>query len=348
MRNIGVGIIGYGLAGSVFHAPLVSSIEGFTLRTIVSSNPDKVKADYPTVAVVPTLDELLADPAIELVVIAAPNTAHFPLAKQALLANRHVVVDKPFTNTVQEADELIQLAAQKSLLLSVFQSRRWDNDFLTLKACIQGGLLGDIYSYEAHYDRYRPQVRPRWREKDLPGSGMLYDLGAHLIDQALALFGSPQTIFADLQAQRPGSEVVDYFHLLFGYASGLRVILHSGSIVRKPGPHFLLHGTKGSFTKYGLDSQEDALRSGIRPGQPGWGLDKAEFFGEFTLDNDGLALTGKIETLPGCYEAYYQQLFLAINEGQALPVRAEEARQTINIIEKAMQSSQEKRVIPLV
>jgi len=344
LQKVGVGIVGYGLAGAVFHAPLVSSVDGFELQKIVSSNAAKIKADYPNVEVVTSVDELLADSTLELVVIAAPNTAHYPIAKQALLAGKHVVVDKPFTNTSQEADELIQLAVETNRLLSVFQSRRWDNDFLTIKDCIKSGLLGEIYSYEAHYDRFRPEVRNRWREQALPGSGMLYDLGSHLIDQALHLFGLPQTIFADLQKQRPGSDVIDYFHLLLGY-DRLRVVLHSGSVVRKPGPHFQIHGSQGSFIKYGLDSQEDTLKAGGRPGDAGWGADKAELWAEITTDMAGLTFTGKIETLPGAYENYYSQLLKAIREGQPLPVQAHEARATIKVIEKAMQSSQEKREV---
>ena len=342
--KIQVGLVGYGMAGTVFHAPLISSVADLELKKIVSSNPAKVIADYPDAKVVSSLDELLDDPAIELVVVAAPNTVHFSSAKQALEAGKHVVVDKPFTNSTQDAEELIALAAKQNRLVSVFQNRRWDNDFLTLKNSIQSGLLGEIYSYEAHYDRFRPNVQHRWREQDLPGSGMLYDLGAHLIDQALHLFGTPKTVLADLQKQRSGSEVVDYFHILLDYGK-LRVILHSSCIVRQPGPHFQLHGDRGSFIKYGLDSQEDLLKAGGRPGDAGWGADKPEFYGEITFDNSGLTVKGKVETLAGTYEEYYRQLAKAIREGQPLPVTATEARNTIKVIELAKQSSEQRKAV---
>ncbi|HEX2915025.1 MAG TPA: oxidoreductase [Chloroflexia bacterium] len=344
MREVTVGVVGYGLSGAVFHAPLITSVDGYRLKTIVSSNPAKVTADYPEVQVAPTVEDLLADPEIELVVIGAPNSAHFPVARQSLLAGKHVVVDKPFTNTTQEAEELIQLAEQNDRLLSVFQNRRWDNDFLTVKACLKSGLLGELYSYESHYDRFRLEVRNRWREIDLPGSGMLFDLGAHLIDQALHLFGTPESIYADLHKQRPGSKVIDYFHLLLDYGR-LRVILHSGMVIKSPGPRYQLHGTKGSFIKYGLDSQEDALKAGMRPGDAGWGADKPEFYGELTTEVEGATLTGKMETLPGSYESYYIEVLKAIREGAPLPVRAEEGLNTIKVIEKALQSSQEKREV---
>ncbi len=344
MKPVTVGIVGYGLSGAVFHAPLISSIGGFKLKKIVSSKPSEVKASYPSVEVVSTTSELMADPEIGLVVIGAPNSTHFPVAKEALMAGKHVVVDKPFTNTSREAGELVELAGEKGLLLSVFQNRRWDNDFLTIKSCLKSGLLGEVLSYEAHYDRFRPEVKPRWRDRDLPGSGMLFDLGSHLIDQAIHLFGLPETIYADLQKQRPGSETIDYFHLLLGFGK-FRVILHSGSIIKKPGPRFLIHGTKGSFLKYGLDSQEDALRNGSSPGDHGWGLDKPEDFGELTWEVEGLNLTSRVETLPGSYQSYYLQLLAAITEGAPLPVTAREGQETIRLIELALESSAQKREI---
>lgn len=345
MQNIGVGIIGYGLAGQVFHAPLIHAVQGYDIRKIVtSSNREKALADFPDAQIVASADEVMHDPEIQLVVVATPNTSHLPLAKQALAAGKHVVVDKPFTNTAQEADELIALAKEKNQLLSVFQNRRWDNDFLTLQACLKSGILGEIYTYEAHYDRFRPDVNHKWREQDLPGSGMLYDLGAHLIDQALFLFGPPQTIYADLLKQRPDSDVIDYFHLLLNYDK-LRVILHSGIIVKTPGPRFQVHGTKGSFIKYGLDSQEATLKVGGRPGDSGWGADKPEFYAEVTTEINNLTLTSRMETLPGSYQSYYALLLAAIRDQQPLPVAAEAGRDVIKVIEVAMQSSQEKREI---
>ncbi|VBB07023.1 Hypothetical protein LUCI_2267 [Lucifera butyrica] len=344
MKKVKIGIIGYGLSGSVFHAPLISTVEGLDLVAVVSSQPEKVRQDFPAVDVVPFVEALLARPDIDLVVVSTPNTTHFSFAKQALEANKHVIVEKPFVTHFQEADELISLAEKQNRLLSVYQNRRWDNDFLTLKQCIREGLLGDIFSYESHYDRFRPQVSGKWRDQALPGSGMLFDLGSHLIDQALHLFGLPCTVFADIQAQRPGAQADDYFHIILGY-DRLRVILHSSCLVRKPGPHFQVHGNKGSFIKYGLDPQEGSLAGGIRPGAPDWGRDPADLYGQLTIGT-GLDITAPVETLPGSYQSYYQAVYQAITAGSPLPVTAREARNTIKIIETAQESSKTGKIIP--
>lgn len=342
--TINVGLVGYGLAGSVFHAPLISSVRGLTLTSVVSSKIDTILRDYPAVTVLPTLERLLEQPDISLVVIASPNETHYPYAKQALEAGKHVIVDKPFVIQAGQADELIALARRQNVLLSVYQNRRWDNDFLTIRDLVQTGLLGDIITYEAHYDRFRPDIKNRWREQDLPGSGILYDLGAHLVDQALELFGPPETVWASVLAQRTGALVDDYFHLVLGYRQR-QVILHSGSLVREQGPRFQLHGTKGSFIKYGLDPQEDDLKAGKRPGDPGWGEDRPEDYGDLTIDVNNLSVKGKVKTLPGAYEMFYQGIVEAITQGKPAPVQPEEARNVIRVIECAQQSSKEGRAI---
>ena len=343
---IRVGLVGYGMAGSVFHAPLITSVEGLTLAAVVSSNAAKVQPDYPNVDVVPTLAELLARNDIELVVIATPNGTHYEFARQSLAAGKHVVVDKPFTIHTSEAEELIDLAQSKHVMLSVFQNRRWDNDFLTIRALLETGLLGELSTYEAHYDRFRPVVRNRWREQALPGSGMLYDLGAHLIDQALVLFGTPETVWADVRAQRPGAVTDDYFHIVLTYPQKQTVILHSGSIVRELPPHFQLHGSKGSYIKYGIDSQEDALKAGKRPGASDWGQDDVMQYGTLTIDVGGITIDGKVPTLPGHYETFYQGMVEALTQGKPAPVNPQDARNTIRVIECALQGSKEQRAIP--
>jgi scyllo-inositol 2-dehydrogenase (NADP+) len=310
----------------------------------MSSQPEKVQRDFPTVTVVPTLDRLLAHEEITLVVIATPNDTHYDLAKQALAAGKHVVVDKPFVIHAAQADELIALAHKQQVVLSVFHNRRWANDFLTIRHLLQSGLLGELSTYEAHYDRYRPIVRDRWRERAQPGAGILYDLGSHLIDQALFLFGFPQAVWADVQAQRTGAQADDYFHLVLSYPRQ-RVILHAASLVRAPGPRFQIHGSAGSFIKYGLDSQEDALKAGKRPGDPAWGEDRAEDYGALTMDVGEITVEGKVKTLTGHYEAFYQGIVDAITLGKPAPVSAEEARNTIKVIEGALQSHKEQRTI---
>jgi scyllo-inositol 2-dehydrogenase (NADP+) len=342
--TIQVGLVGYGLSGSVFHAPFLQTVEGLELAAVVSSKPNVVQTDLPGVTVVPSLEELLALSELDLIVITSPNTTHFDFARQALLAGKHVVLEKPFTISTAEANELITVARDCGVLLSAYQNRRWDNDFLTIRRLLESGMLGELVTYEAHFDRYRPAVQNRWREQDLPGSGLLYDLGSHLIDQALVLFGTPKTVFARLQAQREGAQSVDAFHMTLDYGR-LEVILRSGSLVREPGPRYQLHGTKGSFHKYGIDSQEDALREGRRPIGPGWGADREEWHGHLTTEIGGLTVTGRIPTLPGRYQAYYEGITAAIADGSPLPVTAEEARNTIRVIELAMQSDAEGRVV---
>ncbi|MFC4101654.1 oxidoreductase [Paenibacillus xanthanilyticus] len=345
MNKVKVGIVGFGLSGQVFHAPIIQAVDGMEIVKVVSGNPQKVKQQLPHTEVVGTIDELLLDEAIDLVVITSPNQTHYPYAKQALQAGKHVVVEKPFVIHSEEARDLIETASRHKKLLSVYQNRRWDNDFLTLKQTIESGVMGEIAHYEAHFDRYRPQIMDRWREQEGPGSGMLYDLGAHLIDQALHLFGKPIRVYADVFPQRAGSKVDDYVHLVLHYDK-MRVILHSGSLVTQHGPRFQVHGSQGSFIKYGLDSQEDMLRQGGLPGQPGWGADREEWYGELTLASDGTMQTEKVKTLQGGYERFYQGMLAAITDHAPVPVQAEDALNTIKVIELAMQSNAEKRTVP--
>ncbi|MDF2958298.1 MAG: oxidoreductase domain protein [Paenibacillus sp.] len=342
--TINVGLIGYGLSGSIFHAPLIEYVKGLHLRAVVSSDAIKVYRDYPEVEVYPDVDSLLLNKTINVIVISSPNTTHHSYARKAILAGKHVVVEKPFTVTSEEADELIELARAHKVVLTVYHNRRWDNDFLTVRSLLETNMLGSISTYEAHFDRFRPAVQRRWREQDLPGSGILYDLGSHLIDQALSLFGKPQTVFADLRAEREGAEATDYFHLVLGYEKS-RVILHSGSLVKKAGPRFMLHGDKGSFIKYGLDPQEGQLKQGLRPGDPGWGEDSAGQYGQLSTEVGGLSMQAAVETLPGRYQTFYEKLAESLQSGRVAPVPAEEARAVIRVIECALQSHQERRTV---
>ncbi|RUT33407.1 oxidoreductase [Paenibacillus zeisoli] len=344
MRTVKLGIIGYGFSGRTFHAPVIQTIPGLEILKVVSSNAPKVQADLPEVQVVSDVAEVFADPQIELVIITTPNTTHFSYAKQALLSGKHVVVEKPFVIRAEEAEELIRIANQQDRILSVYHNRRWDNDFLTVKDLIESGVLGSVYSYEAHFDRYRPNTTNRWREQNIEGSGMLYDLGSHLIDQALHLFGLPNTVYGDVRAQRENSAVDDYFHIILGYEH-LRVILHSGSIVKQSGPRFQVHGDRGSFIKSGLDSQENALKQGGKPGDDLWGSDPEAWHGELTISIGDLLTRGRVETKKGSYESFYTGMYEAIVDNQPAPVSAEDARNTIRVIELIKQSSEEQRVI---
>jgi scyllo-inositol 2-dehydrogenase (NADP+) len=343
---IGVGLIGYGLGGSVFHAPLVAAEPGLRLHAVATSRAEQVRRDHPGVRVVASAAELLGDPAVELVVVAAPNAVHHELAAAALRAGRHVVVDKPFTLTTAQADELIELAEAEDRRLSVFHSRRWDGDFLTVRRCLAAGLLGEVSSFFSRYDRFRPAPKGGWKEAAVPGSGILYDLGSHLIDQALQLFGPPETVSADLCVQRPGVEALDWAHLVLGYGR-LRVLLHAGMEVRDPGPRFEVHGDLGSFVKGGLDPQEAALRAGGRPGDPGWGSEPPDRHGTLTTEVAGLELRGRLATAPGAYQAFYAAMARAVAGQGPVPVTPEEARATIAVIEHALQSGREGRVVRL-
>ncbi len=367
-NNVNIALVGYGFSASVFHAPIIDAIDDLTLTTVVSSNAGKVTRDYPDVAVVSDIDEVLKDETIDAVVITTPNDTHYKFAKRALTAGKHVVVEKPFVLHAEEADELVQIAEESGLILSVYQNRRWDSDFLTLKANIADGTLGNIHTYEAHFDRFRPHVRDRWRERDVPGAGLLYDLGSHLIDQAIHLFGPPKTVSADLMLQRPAAQTVDYFHLVLGYDDPLRVILHGGCLVLQTGPRFAVHGDRGSFFSYGLDPQEAALKQGHKPGSAAWataadaaraidvavttlptsGGEQATSGGEQTTSGANLpTTTTKVTPIPGSYASYYRVFAAAILHGEAPPVASVDGRETIRVIEAAMRSHAEGRVVSL-
>ncbi len=326
MPPVPVGLVGYGSAGATFHAPLIRSVPQLLLKSIVTSRVERVAALGGPRAVA-SVAQMLADPDIQLVVVASPSASHFEVARQALEAGKHVVVDKPFTLTAGEADELIVLAKRKGCALSVFQNRRWDGDYLTVKRLIREGVLGTVYHYEAHYDRYRPEIRQRWREQPGPGSGMLYDLGPHLIDQALQLFGTPDAVMADAFGQRPGSQTIDYFHIVLQYGAR-RAILHASMLVPAPGPHFTIHGDGASFTKYGMDPQEDFLKTGKGPGDAGWGVDTRD--GELALP-DGSRRT--VPTERGSYEAFYLQMAEHIAGRGPVPVDPADAREGLKVIE---------------
>lgn len=342
--TLNVALLGYGFASKTFHAPLLTHVPGLRLTHIVSSDSAKVKKDY-DVTVLAKPEEVFALPEIDLIVIATPNITHFDLASKALKAGKHVVIDKPFTNTVAEATELIILARKQRRLLSAFQSRRWDADFLTLRKVLADGALGEVAHFESHYDRYRPEPRQRWRELPGPGSGIWFDLGAHLADQALQLFGPPEAIYADLEMQRPGGQAVDYFHVILRYARN-RVILHGASLVVAESPRFVVHGSLGSYTKFGMDPQEEAFKRGEIPGSPGWGQDPQPGT-LLTKKGDGFE-TRQVPNVPGNYLTYYEGIRDAISHGAPNPVTAEKALGVINVLETGVKSSAARAEVPFI
>ena len=339
---IRTGLIGYGLGGMAFHAPLIESVPELELAAIVTSRAASVHERYPQVQVIADVGTLLADPDITLVVVSTPNDTHFRLAEAALKAGKHVVIDKPFANTVAEAEVLIALAEAKGRVLTVFHNRRWDSDFLTLRKLLGAQRLGDVTLYEARWDRFRPALRDSWHENAGPGGGVLIDLGPHLIDQALALFGPPERVTADIVAQREGSLVDDYFELTLHYGR-MRAVLSSAAIVPAPRPRFAVHGTGGSFVKHGLDPQEMQLRAGGRADDPGHGVEDPAQQGTLTL-SDGSKQTVASER--GDYRHFYSGVARAIAGSEPPPVSPGDALAVLRIIELARQSAHEGRSLP--
>ena len=343
-----VALVGYGNAGKIFHAPLISGVPGLVLACIVSSKPEAVARDWPGQRVVTTPEEAFADPDIDLVVIATSNTSHHPLAKAALLAGKHVLVDKPFTVSLAEAEDLLAVARAQQRVITVFQNRRFDADFLALKQVLASGQLGRIVHFESHFDRYRPEVQKRWRDDDLPGSGLWFDLGAHLVDQALQLFGCPDELQVDLARQRDGARTTDWFHATLRYAHdpALRVILHASALVPALGPRFAVHGTLGSFVKYGLDTQEDALKAGGRPhldGQGDWGRDPQ--IGQVVRHVDGQPRSEPAPDVAGNYLAFYAQLLAHLRGQGPVPVTATEAHQLVALLARGELSARQGQCV---
>lgn len=348
-KIIRVGLIGFGVGGHVFHAPVLTTVDGLKLTKIRASKPEQVAlahSRYPDAAVVENPDDIINDPDIDLVVISTPNTSHFPLGKQALEAGKHVVLDKPFTIDTADADALIALARQHDRLLSVYHNRRFDGDFLTIQKIINAGLLGEIAEVEIHYDRFRNYLKEgAWREEDIPGAGLLYDLGSHLIDQALTLMGMPKAVTADLRAQRKAGKVVDNFELILHYTN-TKVTLKAGMLVREPLPRYIVLGDKGSFVKYGIDVQEEALKAGFTSKTKAqWGVEPADIWGRINTDYNGLHIVGNIESEVSDYANYYKNVYNALLGKEELQVTALQARNVIRIIEIAMISNDEKRTI---
>jgi predicted dehydrogenase len=342
-----VGLIGFGLAGQAFHASVIRGVPGMELACILERRGTRAHEKYPEVRVARTLEELLADKEIQLCVIATPNDSHFEYARACLLAGRHVVVDKPFAPTLREAEELVRLAADLGRLITVYQDRRWDGDFGTVKEIVRSARLGNIVEYECRYDRFRPEPKANaWRERaDQEAAGVLFDLGPHVIDQALVLFGEPRSITASAFCQRETSQVDDAFDVCLEY-SGLRAMLRARILAYAPGPHFLIHGTRGSFVKYGMDPQEARLRGENCPQGTDWGADwgveSEELWGTLSLVGEPSA---KVKTERGDYRGFYANVRDAIEKKSALEVTPEQALRTMRAVVLAHKSSRERRTV---
>jgi predicted dehydrogenase len=332
-NRLRVGLLGYGYSGKTFHAPLVTALPDFELVAVSSRDAARVRADLPDIAVHAEPLAVARLDSIDLVIIATPNDTHAPLARAALDAGKHVVIDKPFTIDLAEARDLIALAERRNTLLSVFHNRRWDSDFLTIRQAIADGLAGEVSHFESHFDRFRPHVRDRWRERDGPGSGIWFDLGPHLADQALQLFGLPDLIQASLAGQRAGSMADDWAHVLLHYGER-RVVLHAGMLVAGGTSRFIAHGTAGSLVKRRADRQEQQLLDGIRPGEAGWGEDPDPLL---VYDSEGNE--HPFPAIPGDQRRYYAGIADALRGKVANPAPPIQALAAMAVVVAAIESA---------
>ena len=339
---IDVALVGFGFAGRVFHAPIISAVPGLRLGAILQRTGDDAARLYPQARVVRSMDELLGIDEIRLVVIATPNTSHFSLAKQCLLAGRDVVVDKPFTTTYAEAAELVDLAAKRGRLLTVYQNLRSNGDFRTIRQLVESGRFGHIALYEAHFDRYRLQMRPgAWREKTEPGSGVFFDLGVHLIDQAMVLFGLPDAITADIRIERENAMVDDAFDVTLHYPR-MRALLRATMIAVAPDLRFVVRGEQGAFLKYGIDPQEEALKRAETPRDDSWGREPREKWGTLYFPKDGTIVAETIPTMPGDYRLFYANVRDAMLGKAGIDITPAQMLNVMRVLELAQESCKER------
>ena len=346
MKKIKTALLSYGMSGRVFHAPFLELHDGFELTGSWERSKNLIQNDYPQVKSYGSLEELLADD-VDLVIVNTPVETHYEYAKKALLAGKHTLVEKAFTTTAAEAEDLLAIAKEKNLKLTVYQNRRWDSDFKTVKQVVNQGLLGDIVEAEFHFDRYNPNLSPKMhKETANAGAGILKDLGPHLIDQALYLFGYPTSVFADIRTLREGSLVDDYMDILLYYLDK-RVRLKAGFFVREAIPAYAVHGKKGSFLKSRGDIQEDVLKMGEKPNVTAWGTEPEDKAGLLHTEINGEIVRTTIPTLQGNYYDLFDGLYVSITQDKEEPVTAKDGIRTMKIIDAAVASSEQKRSIDL-
>lgn len=344
-QQLNVGIVGFGMTAQVMHAPFLKTNPAYNVVAVVERHSDVSKNFFPDTSILRSFEELLTRDDVDVVIITTPNDSHFDYAKEAVLAGKHVVLEKPFTITSIDAAELALLSKDANRIISPFHNRRYVADFRTMQRIVQQNLLGDIHTFEGHFDRYRPDPKPNaWREEAKPGSGILYDLGPHLMDQALCLFGLPETITADVRMQRPHAQVDDSFEVQLDYGF-LKATLKSSMLVREPGPRYMIHGTKGSFIKSGEDVQEALLKEGALPTTADWGAEPDNQFGLLHTEIRGEVLKEKVLSLQGNFGLYYQYLYDTIINGAPLREKPEHGFNTIRLIELALESSAAKKTI---
>jgi scyllo-inositol 2-dehydrogenase (NADP+) len=347
MQQIKTALLSFGMSGKVFHAPFIELHSGFKLMGAWERSAKNIQQIYPQTKSYTSIEEILNDKDVELVIINTPTYTHYDYAKQALLAGKHIIVEKAFTTTVKEAEELKELSIQQNKKIGVFQNRRWDSDFKTVQKIIKEGLVGKINEAEIHFDRFKPTLSPK-QHKELPGpgAGILKDLGAHIIDQALCLFGMPEAVFADIRITRDQSQVDDDIDILLFYAA-FRVRLKAGYLVRETLPAFIIHGHTGSFLKSRADVQETNLVAGIKPNTINWGIESVEESGLLHTEKDGKVIREKITSLQGNYYDYYDEVYKALTGESAMPVTVDEGINVMRIIEAAIKSSDNDWIVGL-
>jgi scyllo-inositol 2-dehydrogenase (NADP+) len=338
-------IASFGMSGQVFHGPFLKVNPQYKVRKIAERSKMISKSFFPEAEIVRSFEDILGDKEIELVIVNTPDRFHYEMAQMALKADKHVVVEKPFTFTVEEADDLISLAEERGKLLTVYQNRRWDGDFLTIRKIVETGVLGQLVEFESHFDRYRPAIAPStWKEEEGEYAGVLYNLGSHMVDQALVLFGMPEAVTAHLRIMRNEGRVIDYYDIRLHYPA-FAALLKCSYLVKEEGPRYILHGTNGSFLKWGIDPQEEILKTGVIPGGDSWGKEPESTWGILNAQDNNVGQIQRIPTEKGNYQAFYDNLAEAIRYGQPLAVKPEEARNVIRILELAIESNREKRTI---
>lgn len=337
----------FGMSGMVFHGPSLKANPNFRIRKILERSKNLSSEKYPEAEVVRDYREILNDPEIQLIIVNTPDYMHYEMCRQALNAGKHVVVEKPFTQTVAQANELIALAREKNLVLTVYQNRRLDGDFLTVKKILDEKLLGRLVEFESHFDRYRNFIQSNtWKEEGTDRVGVLYNLGSHMVDQALVLFGMPLSVTAHIRSLRTNGLVPDYYDIRLQYLN-FAALIKSSYLVREPGPRYSLHGTLGSYQKWGIDPQEEALKNGLLPGSANWGEEPGAAWGLLHTETDGKVLREKMKTLAGNYGLFYQNLYEVLANGAELLVKPEESRDCQIVLEACLLSNAETRTIRL-
>jgi len=345
MRQIITGLASYGMSGSLFHAPFISINSGFDLKFIVERSKNNAKERYPNVNILRSYKELIEEPEVELVVVNTPDVTHYEYTKMALLAGKHVVVEKPFVFNIDEGNELIELAKDKSLLLCVYQNRRWDGDFLTIRKILESDHLGRVVEFYSSYQRYRNYIQLNtWKEVADNRVGITYNLGSHMIDQVVVLFGMPDAIYADIDRLRDGSMVDDYYNIQLIYPK-LKAYVKASYLVREETPRYIINGTEGSFVKHGIDPQEEMLKAGCSPSIPEWGKENESFWGTINTNISGSHFYGKIETVNGNYGLFYDEIYDALCNGKSPSTAASDVISVIKILDAAFKSVNEKKVI---